>query len=446
MAATQFFIMAMGFLDTAMAGHYASVHLAGVALGGNVLWPVFMLLTGCTMSVTPIVAQLVGGGRLGETGGVIRQGILVGATASALAVLIVVNARPLFAAFGIDSEASDIAVRYLRAAAFGLPAVMCYIVLRYASEGLGRTVPPMVIAGLALALNAVLNYAFIYGELGAPELGGEGCGWATAIVMWFELGAMVVLSRFKYFRATGLWRSRHAGAERRRISWVPDRAQIGRILAIGVPIGLASFVGMALFSIVGLLIGNLGVVPLAAHSIAGHINWATYVIPMSLGSAASVRIGFHVGAGNYDDAARVARTAVLLSLGYAATISLLLVLLRHSVVLVYSNDVAVTGLAATLILFIAVYQIFDDAQATMAGALRGYKETTWPMVFSVVGYWLIALPAGVVMGFGWLGLPDLGVYGFWLGLAIGLAAVAVAMAVRLARTSGDPRRIRALAR
>ena len=435
MAATQFFIMAMGFLDTAMAGHYHSTHLAGVALGGNVFWPIFMLLTGCTMSVTPIVAQLVGGGRTRQVGIVLRQGLLVALAASAVAIVLVLNAHPVFALFGVDSTAADIATRYLSAAAFGLPAVMCYIVLRYGSEGLGHTLGPMVIAGLVLLLNGVLNYAFIYGRFGAPELGGEGCGWATAIVMWFELAAMVVLARFRYFRITGLWHRFEP----------PNAREIKRILKIGIPIGLSSFVGMALFAIVGFLVGSLGVMPLAAHSIAGHINWATFVIPMSLGSAAGIRIGFYVGAGEFARAARVARVAFAISLGYAVAVSVILVIFRHNAVSVYSGDAEVVGLAATLILLIAVYQVFDDTQGTMAGALRGYKDTRAPMVYSLLGYWALALPLGMALAFGWLGLPNMGVFGFWIALSVGLAAVAVAMGLRLYRTGRDPVRIARLA-
>lgn len=437
-ALTQFFIMAMGFLDTAMAGHYAAVHQAGVGLGGYVLWPTFMLLAGCTMSVTPMVAQMMGAGRGSETGRVVRQGLIVGAAGSVLAVVAVVNGGVLFAAAGVDAATADIGERYLKAAAFGLPPVMIYMVLRHGAEGLGRTVGPMVIAALALTLNAALNYAFIYGRFGAPELGGEGCGWATAIVMWFELGAIVLLWRKRPFRATGLWQR----TEHRRAAEV----YIGRILKIGVPIGLSSFVGMGLYAAVGILIGGLGVVPVAAHNIAGHINWATFVAPMALGSAAGIRIGFHVGGGDLAGAARVARTAFLLSIGYAVTISVALVLTRNVVVLVYSNDAAVIGVAATLILFIAVYQIFDDAQATMAGSLRGYKDTRVPMFYSVIGYWLLAFPVGLALGYGWGDVPELGVYGFWIGLSVGLAAVAVAMGLRLLSTSRNEERIAVLSR
>ena len=435
-AATQLFIMGMGFLDTAMAGHYASTHLAGVALGSNVLWPVFLMLAGFTLAITPIAAQLAGGGRTDEVGARIHQAMLLAAVASGPAVLIVLYADPLFTLFAIEPTAADIAKRYLHAAAWGLPAGIGYITLRGASEGLGHTIEPMVISFQALVLNAVLNYAFIYGAFGAPELGGEGCGWATAIVMWFQFGAILVLSRFRYFRATGLWRDFKG----------PDWQQIGHILKVGVPIGLSSFMGMALFACIGFLVGSLGVVPMSAHSIAGHINWATFVIPMALGSAAAIRIGNYVGAGDYAAAARVAWIAFRLSLGYGITVSVLLILARHGVVAVYSDDDAVLRLAAALIVIVAVYQVFDDTQAAMAGALRGYKDTRAPMVYSLLGYLVFALPIGMALGFGWWRFPALGVYGFWLALSLGLAAVATAVGVRLYRTSRNPVRIERLSR
>jgi MATE family multidrug resistance protein len=433
--ATQFFIMAMGFVDTAMAGRYSAADLAGVALGGNVLWPVFLLMSGITMALTPMVAQLHGAGRVAESGALVRQGLWVALAAAAVAVTAVLNAEPVFLLAGIDPGAADIAQRYLAATAWGIPAALLYVSLRHASEGLGQTLPPMIIVATALPLNAALNWALIYGKFGLPELGGEGCGWATAAVWWFELALMALLLRLPYFRGTGL-------TDRFDL---PDRQQIGEMLRIGVPIGLTVFLEMAVYSVIGFLIGAMGVVPLAAHSIAGNVNWATYVIPMSLGSAASIRIGFLVGGRRFEEARLVVRTAVLLSLAYAVLVSLGLLAAREEIVSIYTSDPAVAAMAANLLLFIALYQLLDDTQATMAGALRGYKDTRMPMVYSLVGYWLLAVPAGTALGYGAAGLDPLGVYGFWAGMTLGLAVVAVCLALRLRRTSGGEPHVAGLA-
>jgi len=431
MVATQFFIMAMGFIDTAMAGHYDSTHLAGVALGGTILWPVFMLTTGFTMALTPIISQLRGAGELQRTGAQIRQGVWLALAASVLCMLVGTNAAPVFAFVGVDPEAARIAQACLDATVWGIPAVQVYVVLRYTCEGLGRTIPPMLIAGMALPVNVFLNYLFIYGHFGAPELGGEGCGWATALVWWLELGLIALLIRQPFFSATGLLE---------RFEW-PDWRSQKSILKIGVPIGLTIFLEMAVFSVVGLSIASLGVVALAANSIAGNVNWATYVIPSTIGAAASIRVGFYVGARDYDASAFVARTAFLVSLVYALIVSGALIGFRYQIAGIYTGDNAVLELAASLMVFIAIYQIVDDSQATVGGTLRGYKDTRAPMVYSLVGYWFLALPLGAVLCFGWLGFEPMGVRGYWVGLTLGLAVVAILMGIRLVSTSRNPDRI-----
>ena len=432
MVATQLFIMGMGFLDTAMAGRYSSVDLAGVAMGGNLLWPVFMFMTGLTMAITPMVAQLTGAEKAGDAGGLVRQGVWIALTASVATMIIMQNAEPFFYWIGVDEAVTVVATGYLDAASWGMPASMIYVVLRYTSEGLGHTRPPMVIAGAALALNAPLNYVFIYGAFGFPELGGVGCGWATSIVMWFEVLAMLIVVRKPFFRETNFL-TRFAG---------PELRTIVRILKIGLPIALTIFLEMAVYSVIGFLIATLGISALAAHSIAGNLNWMTYVIPMSLGSAAAIRVGFYVGAKRPELARQVAATAFQISLAYALVVSLLVVALRFVLVGIYTEDAAVLAIAAKLLLIIAIFQIVDDTNATMAGALRGYKDTRVPMVFSLVGYWLFALPLGYFLATGPIAL---GVYGYWAGMAIGLLVVAICMGARLWNTSHDMSRVQRLA-
>ena len=436
MMATQFCIMAMGFIDTAMAGHYDAVDLAGVAMGGNVLWPVFMLMTGLSMALTPIVAQLRGAGRVGESGAIVRQGIWIALIASVVTVVIVVEAEPLYRWAGVDGEVTRVAMGYLRAVAWGVPASMVYVALRHVAEGLGHTRPPMLIAVAALPVNAALNYVLIFGKLGFPELGGVGCGWATAAVFWTEPLLMLFVVTRPYFRETRLVE---------RVDG-PRWAEIRRILRIGAPVGTTIFLEMAVFSVIGFLIGTMGVTALAAHSVASNLSWLTYVIPMGLGSAASVRVGYFVGSGDFDRARFSAASAFRISLVYALLVSIFLVGLRHLLVGVYTNDPAVLEVAANLVLLIAAFQIVDDTQVTVGGALRGYKDTRVPMICSLLGYWAVALPLGAVLGYGWLGFQPLGVYGFWIAMTFGLMLVAVSMGARLWWTSRDEKLVARLAR
>lgn len=370
MMATQFFYMAMGFLDTAMAGHYSAEDLAGVTLGSNILWPVFMLISGILLAITPITAQLVGARRTGEVGARLHQGLYATALLGAVGVVIVVTATSFFDAFPIDDRVIDIASGYLLAASWGLIPGLMYTTLRYGSEGLNHPVEPMLLVGTALVLNGFLNWGFIYGKWGLPELGGAGCGVATAIVM-----------------VRGV---RHAGADpssilpRRRVLAKlrrPASATMRDIVRIGLPIGIGSFASMGFYTVISFAIGTIGVIPLAAHGVATNIAWATYVIPIAIGSATTILVGNQVGANDLAGARSVVVTGLVISTIYAITISLLLLGFRHHVGMIYSSDAAVISATASLVIFIALYQFADANQGLLMGALRGYKDTNVAMTY-----------------------------------------------------------------
>ena len=434
MVLTQLFIMGTGFIDTAMAGHYGAVDLAGVAVGGNFMWPLFFLATGVSMALMPITSQLHGANRVAEVGHQLRQSLWLCLINSVFLIAALQYATHIFLYAGIDAQTAQIAGDYLYGLSWGIPPVIFYISFRYVLEGLGHTRPPMIIAASILPLNALFNYVLIYGKFGFPELGGVGCGYATAMVFWIELAFMLLVLRKPYFRATQFFANFEG----------PRLQTMGKIFKLGLPIALTVFLEMALFGVITLFIAKIGVTEMAAHSIAGNLNWMTYVIPMAMGNAASIRIGFLIGRDELDAARDTGWAMLKVAIGYALTISVLLVALRYSLVSVYTTDAAVTAVAVVLLLFIAVYQIVDDTQAVLVSALRGYKDTAVPMVISLISYWLLALPLGYALAEGLLGNAPLGVYGYWTGLTLALAVVAVGAGLRLRYISNDFLRIRRL--
>ena len=436
MVLTQLFIMGTGFIDTAMAGHYGAVDLAGVALGGNFMWPLFFLATGISMALMPITSQLHGANRVAEVGHQLRQSLWLCLINSIFLIVALQYATHIFLYAGIDAHTAQIAGDYLYGLSWGIPPVIFYISFRYVLEGLGHTRPPMIIAASILPLNALLNYVLIYGKFGFPELGGVGCGYATAMVFWIELAFMLLFLRKPYFRATQFF----------AILEGPRLQTMGKIFKLGLPIALTVFLEMALFGAIGVFIAKIGVTEMAAHCIAGNLNWMTYVIPMAMGNAASIRIGFLIGSDDLHTARATAWAMLKFAIVYALGISVLLVALRYQLVSVYTTDVAVTAVAVVLLLFIAVYQIVDDTQVVLVSALRGYKDTTVPMVISLISYWLLALPLGYALAEGLLGNSPLGVYGYWTGLTLALAVVAIGAALRLRYISNDFQRIRDLSK
>ena len=428
----QLFMMSMHVVDTIMAGRYSATDLAGVALAGSVIGPVMILLTGVLGAITPVTAQLFGGGKREEIGHIARQGLWLGMIAAVASFVVVSYAHLALGLLNAPPDMVRVAEGYLDAVRWGYVGMSAYVVLRGICEGMGRTRPAMVIAGSLLGVNALLNYAFIYGAFGAPELGGVGCGVATAIVMWLNAVLILVVVTRRFYASARLFQG----------DWRPHFGTFAKLGRIGIPIGITVFFEFGVYSLVTLLLAGLGANVVAGHTIAGNINGIAFMIPMSLGMAASIRVGHCVGAEDYADARIVGQTAVRASFAYAALAALAIFPARMLLVGLYTDSPEVIEVAANLLIFVAAYQFVDDTQATAIGVQRGYKDTRAPMWLALAGYWVIGLPVGLAFGYGWLGLPEFGVYGFWIGLTIGLAFVATCVNMRRIRFATDIPRIR----
>ena len=426
---TQLSQMGMGVADAIMAGRVSATDLAGVTLGGNLYFPLLLFMSGVVMAVTPSVSQLHGAGRLRDAGAVVRQALWIAVCGGILLVVALRNVEPLYRLVGVDERAIPVAVAYLKAASFGFVPVLAYVALRCLCEGMAWTWAAMLIGLSALLLKVLLNWLFIYGSpsLGVPALGGPGCGWATAITMLYSLLAMIVVVSCSRARASNVFAAFS----------LPVASQIGRLLRLGLPIGAALFVEIAFFSVATIFIGRLGVEAVAAHQAAFSIVGMAFMVPLAIGMAATIRVGFNVGAGRRADARRSAWVAIATTLTWSVATATTFLLFRHELVGLYSTEHEVVRTAAGLLVVGAAFQIFDASQATTMGALRGYKDTSVPMVIALIGYWGLGLPFGYGLCFGYdfIALDAIGVAGLWWGIVVGLAVVSMALFVRLTRIS-----------
>ena len=430
---TQLAQMGMGVADAIMAGRVSATDLAGITLGGNLYWPLMLLMSGIVMAVTPLVSQLNGAGKLGAAGAVVRQALWIALFGGVALAALLQNVAPVYRLLGVDERAIPVATAYLSAASLGLPFMLTYVSLRCLCEGMSWTRPAMFIGLSMLALKVPLNWLFIYGEprLGIPAMGGVGCGWATAIVMAYSLVVMTVIVSVSRVRASGVFAAFSA----------PDMREIGRILKLGLPIGLALFVEVAFFSVATLIIGRLGVETVAAHQVAFNIVGVSFMVPLALGMAATIRVGFNVGADDLAGARRSGWVAVATTVAWGVTLATVMLIWRHDLTALYTTESDVIALAAALLLIGAIFQVFDCSQATVMGVLRGYKDTRGPMFIAVVAYWVVGLPVGLTLCFGFFGLGGFGIYGIWWGLVAGLAVSAIALFARFALISTDPARV-----
>ncbi|MFS8638439.1 MAG: MATE family efflux transporter, partial [Gemmatimonadota bacterium] len=317
----------------------------------------------------------------------------------------------------------------LFALAFGaLPAAL-FVAFRQYLEGMGLTRAPMVITLFGLVLNVFANWIFIWGVEGwIPAMGVVGAGWATTLVRWAMVLAMLgYLVRHPKLRPFD------------GVQWRPDRRLLDRMVRIGLPIGAQLGLEVGLFSFAAVMMGWFGAVELAAHQVTINIATTTFMVALGVSVAGSIRVGQHIGAGNRRGVRRAVAGTYVLALGFMGTCALVFVAAPETLIGLYTGDPAILALGTTFLAFAAAFQLFDGAQVAGIFLLRGAADTRIPMILAAVGYWGIGLPAAYVLAFH----APFGPAGIWIGFVVALAAVAALMALRVRRILwlGEVRRV-----
>jgi MATE family multidrug resistance protein len=417
----QWAAVAMTFVDTLMCGRFSPEALAAVAVGGSLWATVMLFLTGIVMALPPTLAQARGARRVDLCASSGWQMFWIGQGVAVAGICALLAAGVLLRAVKVDPGIVPLSTDYLRAIVVGLPAFAGYQVLRFFNEGFGQTRPAMIFGLAGLGVNVVLNYLLIFGGAGLPALGVVGCGYATAIVFWLQLlGLGVYTLRARRYEALAL--GRIIGP---KIEVMKD------LLRLGLPIGVAVFVEASLFSGVALLVGRLGAETVAGHQVAVNVAALTFMVPLGVGMAATVRVGEGVGRGDLVAARRAGLVGIGLALVAQSLSALIMATLPRWIARIYTADVGVIEAASALLLLAALFQLPDGLQVSSAGALRGLKDTRVPMMMTLVAYWGIGLPLAWVLGvrFG------LGAKGTWIGLIAGLATAGLLLCGRFLRLS-----------
>nr|WP_249213426.1 MATE family efflux transporter [Tatumella sp. JGM118] len=421
---------AMGFVDTIMAGSVSATDMAAVAIGTSIWLPVILFGQGLLLALTPTVAHLNGSGRRNKIIFQVHQAIWLAVFLSILTIIILWNAGLLLRHLSdIDPQLADKAARYLHALMWGAPGYLLFQVLRNQCEGLSRTKPGMVLGFIGLLFNIPLNYIFIYGHFGMPALGGVGCGVATASVYW----VMFLVMRYWVKRMPALKDVNHL-----EVRSAPDRKILMRLFWLGLPVALALFFEVTLFAVVALLVSPLGIVDVAGHQIALNFSSLMFVLPMSMGVAATIRVGYRLGQGDAAEAKVAAWTAQGVGICLACVTAFFTIIFRHDIALLYNDDPPVVLLAAHLMLLAGIYQFSDSVQVIGSGILRGYKDTRAIFFITLVAYWVLGLPGGYLLALTDVVVPRMGPAGFWCGFIIGLTAAAIMMIWRITRIQRLP--------
>lgn len=417
--------MAMGVTDTLMVGTLGPLALAAAGLGAMLYFTTGLVLYGILSAVAPLAAHALGAGDRAGAARVAGAGFALAALLSLPFLAMLFGIAPLLRALDYDAALADAVGGFLGAITYGAPAMLIFGVQRSILAALGRTRPVMVVLVLCIAANAALNWVLIFGHFGASALGIVGSGYASAINQWLMVGGLALTMRLSPSLAGfGGWKDAVAGGV----------AAMASILRLGLPIGGIMALEAGVFGTAGVVMGLLGADALAANQIVINAASVTFMVPFGIGQAATVRVAFERGAQRPAAARRAAFIALGLGVGFMMLTAAVFWAVPRTIVGAYvalddpANQGAV-AIAVSLLAIAALFQVVDGAQAIAAGALRGYADTTVPMVLAGIGYWVIGFAGGWVLAFP-LGL---GAVGLWWGLALGLAVVAGLLTVRLWR-------------
>ncbi|WP_047395469.1 MATE family efflux transporter [Chitinibacter sp. ZOR0017] len=414
------------FVDAVMAGHVSAGDLAAVSVGASIWTTLIVTLMGLLLAISPLAAAKVGAGKAAELPALTQQALYQALITGGIAMLLAHALLPVFDHLGLTAEVADKAKRFLAAVSWGLPALAISRVLYGYSSALNQTKPMMVIALIALALNVPANWILIYGHFGAPALGAVGCGWATALCMWAS-----ALMWWLWIRSAAVYRGTHPFDTLRGIHW-PTQWQLAKL---GIPIGLMFFIEVSAFSLIALLIARLGTTAVAAHQVALNFASLLFMIPMAIGTALTVRVGQAVGANDWQQARLIGQNGVRLGLLVAGVGAALTMLFGEFIAGWYTQDAAVLALATQLLVLAGIFQFSDATQVVASGVLRGYQSTRLPMLLHMLAFWLVGMPLGYALTFGFGPISGMGPRGYWIALVVALTCAALSLLILFGRLS-----------
>jgi len=415
--AGQLAVMAFGVTDTLVAGRHSPEALAALAVGSAVYISVYVGLMGVLQALLPVWAELEGAGRPLEVGRSVRQSLYLCAVASVLGIGVLVQPEALLRWTGVPDELRADVSQYLQVLALALPPALLFRVYSTLNQALHlpRLVTWLQLAGLALKVPLSMWWA--WGGAGVAAQGATGCAWATLAVNGAMAAlAALMLSRQAVYHRYRLWQRPES----------PDWSQLGQFLRLGLPAGMSILVEVTSFTLMALFIARLGTTAAASHQIAANLMAVLYMVPLSIAIATSARASYWLGARQPARARQAIRTGLLLAMGLATLCSAAVWLGHTGLPRLYTQQAEVASQAAPLLVWVALYHLFDAAQTVCVFVLRCYRVTVVTLVVYSTLLWGAGLGGGYWLAYrglaGWApwARPD----AFWAGSTVALAAVA----------------------
>ncbi len=404
--------VAVQFADNAMVGRLGALSLAAVAFGGSAAFILFIFGLGISLGLTPIVGALFARNERREMAANLRNAIILYTLLGIVITALQLAMQPLLYRLGQPVEVVDMALPYYRYLAWGMIPVMLYGAFKQFLEGVGNTTTAMVIVVVCNSLNILLNWVFIYGNWGAPEMGAAGAGLATLIAR-----IAMPLMMIAYFATSRRVRPYIALMSQTRLQWRRCRY----LMKIGLPIATQMTLESSAFVLSAIMIGWFGTVAIAANQITTTLSNAAFMICIGFSSAATIRVSHAYGARHWSELRLAANASYHIALCWNLFAALMFVLLRTLLPQIFTQDEEVVTLTAAMLVFAAMFQVVDCIQAISIGILRGMKDVNATMGIAFLAYIVVNLPIGYLFAF----TLGMGPEGVWLGYVFGLGLAAL---------------------
>ena len=429
---TQLGASLVGLFDSIMVGHYATVDLAAVSFSNALFFTVMVFAMGALMGLTPLIGIQVGkisdttdnsdeSTRLAESNNIIsslfQNGMLFTILLSIMTLILLGGCIPFLHCFGQDPAVVEVARPYFILIVISIVPFLFFTFFKQFLEGLGNTSVAMVITLVMNGINILLNWLFIYGNWGCPELGATGAGIGSLVA---RIGMPICFFVVMYFRRE--WKEYMTS-----IRWSKFKASVIKELTkIGFPIGVQTLMETIAFTAAFIFIGWISKEALAAHQIANQICDMTFMVILGIGSATTIRVSHQLGANNLHGVRMASNASIHLVLFINTIGAILMIGLRNQIPMLFTEDPEVIAIASKLVVLAGVLQLADGLQVVAASMLRGITDVKIPMFIALFSYTIVCISIGLFLAFP----MGMGAVGIWIGFVVGLSVAAICLHIR----------------
>lgn len=412
----------MGFADSVMAGQVSAEDLAGISLAVSIIILLILPASGVMMAVTPVISKDHGASDYQSIPNHFYQLFYIGIILSIITMLIMLVTKQVIPLFNLSPKVQQVSQDYILVSLIGIPFLFGFNCLRSLTEGVSYTKITMIVSFIGLAFNVVLNYIFIYGKFGSPALGGVGCAVATATVQILMFVVMLlIIKKAKALKKINIFIKPPS----------IDMTIIKHYIKIGIPIIIAVFFEVGLFSFFSFVTVSMGTAAMAANQIFFNYMTLLYILPMSLSQVVSIRIGYSLGQKNIAQTKVIASTTLIIGIAMALVVAILSYIYKTEICHLYSNDDEVITIVSSAFICVCVYQLGDYCQTIGIGILRGLQDNKIITYASIIVYWLIAVPLGLALAFTIFMWGPHNFAGLWMGLCVALYILGVVYLYRV---------------